>query len=208
VAALHAAPGRALARHLPATSVFVGSRCVRTAWVDGRPPARVDAVAIGEALRALHATPPPAGLPVLDAASAHTGAVRAARSVALTRPDLRSRLAGLVGVLRRASWPASRVLVHGDLSPDQIVIANGTAVLLDLDRAAVGPPGWDAAQWAVAQLASGGPALPPVGPAEPVLVLAAALQRAPEPFRRLRPDWVQRTEAVLATAEEAAEELP
>jgi hypothetical protein len=80
-------------------------------------------------------------------------------------------------------------------------------VLLDFDRAAVGPAGWDAAQWTVAQLATGGPPLPPLGTTAPVLVLAAALQRAPEPFRRLRPDWAQRTEAVLAAAEAAAGEL-
>jgi hypothetical protein len=207
MAALHAAPPRALARFLPATSVFVGSRCVRTAWVDGHPPAPVDVVAIGAALRTLHATPPPAGLPVLDAPAALVAAERAAHSVALTLPALRSRLTSLIGILRRASWPAPRVLVHGDLSPDQIVIAAGAAVLLDLDRAAVGPPGWDEAQWTVAQLATGGPVLPPLGAAPPVLVLAAALQRAAEPFRRLRVDWVQRTEAVLAAADAAAEEL-
>jgi hypothetical protein len=97
--------------------------------------------------------------------------------------------------------------LHGDLSPDQIVVTDRTAVLLDLDRAAVGPAGWDGAQWMVAQLATAAPALPPLDTAAPALVLAAALQRAPEPFRRLHADWVQRTDAVLAAAEAAAGQL-
>jgi hypothetical protein len=206
VAALHAAPPRRLARYLPPASVPEPRRA-QTAWVEGRPPVARDMPAIEEALRALHSTPPPTALPVLDAATALVAARRAAGSVALTLPDARSRLARLVDALWQATWPATRVLVHGDLSPDQIVVTDRTAVLLDFDRAAVGPAGWDAAQWTVAQLATGGPPLPPLGATEPVLVLAAALQRAPEPFRRLRPDWAQRTEAVLAAAEAAAGEL-
>ena len=51
-----------------------------------------------------------------------------------------------------------RVPVHGDLSPDQVVMApDGGVVLLDLDRAAWGPRGWDAACWSASLLAGPAP---------------------------------------------------
>ncbi|WP_308283424.1 UDP binding domain-containing protein [Pseudonocardia nigra] len=52
------------------------------------------------------------------------------------------------------------VLVHGDLSPDQVLVTPTRAVLLDLDRAAAGPVGWDGASWAAAQVATGGCVVP------------------------------------------------
>lgn len=212
VGALLADPPATLAPHLPATSVGRSGRVVRSAWTAGHAPTPADGDAVRAALAALHATAPPAALPELDAAAALAAAQRAGRSVAATLPAERARLASLVGTLRRACaagcWPRGRALLHGDLSPDQVVVTGKGAVLLDLDRAAVGPGGWDLAQWGAARIASGGPALPVPGPPPaPVLVLAAALIRAPEPFRRLHPQWAARTRALLDAAADAAREL-
>ena len=81
-----------------------------------------------------------------------------------------------------------------------LIRPDGTAALLDLDRAALGPSAWDGAQWTAAQLAGDITPLPAPVPVPPALLAAACLLRAPEPFRRLRPGWAARTTALLATA--------
>ncbi|HVL84320.1 MAG TPA: hypothetical protein VM367_08580 [Pseudonocardia sp.] len=205
-------PGRRLGAHLPGAEVRTGGRVVRTRWVPGRPPTPVDSPAIREALRALHAASPPAGLPVLDAPTILSAVQRAGDAVVHALPGERARIATLSGALRRAihagRWPAPHGLVHGDLSPDQVVVAaDGRANLLDLDRAALGPAGWDGATWTMAQLATGRRPLPAPTATEPVLLLAAALLRAPEPFRRLRPAWPALTRSVLDAAARAVDSL-
>lgn len=50
------------------------------------------------------------------------------------------------------------------------------------------------------------PWVPAPVPAPAVLRAAALLQRAPEPFRRLRHDWPTRTDALLAAAEQALDQ--
>ncbi|MGH3937429.1 MAG: hypothetical protein ACRDTG_02170 [Pseudonocardiaceae bacterium] len=211
VAALLTDPSRLLTRHLPAAEVAHNSRVVRTAWLPGTSPTAAELPIVREALTTLHSCPPPAGLPVLDADTVLHAAQAATQSVAATLPLERVRLATLLAALRRACgsgrWPAPTSLVHGDFSADQVVVVpGGRAMLLDLDRAAVGPPGWDAAHWVVAQLAVDAPVLPAPTAPSPILVLAAALLRAPEPFRRLRPAWPQLTRAVLDAAAESARE--
>ncbi|MGD9527896.1 hypothetical protein [Pseudonocardia sp.] len=173
-----------------------------------------DHAAVRAAVAALHATPVPAGLPVLDEVAILPAAQAAAHAVAATLPAERDRLAALVHALQQACtagrWPPAGTLVHGDLSPDQVVVACGRAILLDLDRAARGPAGWDGATWEVAQLAAAPPTAPAAaapGPTGPILVLAAALLRAPEPFRRLRPGWPRLTSQLLDRAEGAARDL-
>lgn len=210
VATLIAGPPPRLAAHLPAATVEHGGRLVGTTWVPGPAPGPADLPAVAEALAALHATPFPAGLPVLDAARAVRAARDAGRAVVAAIPGERPRVLRLLGLLlaHAGRWPPPTSLVHGDFSPDQVVVTADRAVLLDLDRAAVGPAGWDAAQWVVAQLAAGDVALPsPAAPPEPVLVLAAALLRAPEPIRRIRPGWSRLVGGLLDRAEVAAAEL-
>lgn len=185
------------------------ARVARTPWVAGREPGPDDADAVAAALRTLHRTPVPAGLPVLDATAGLAGVHRAAASVVATRPSLRERVHRLVLAIERSvdDWPRPDAVVHGDLSRDQLLITDdGRGVLLDLDRAAHGPAAWDGAVWAAAEIADPRP-LPVPAPIDspPVLRAAALLQRAPEPFRRMRPDWLARTDALITAAEQALE---
>jgi aminoglycoside phosphotransferase (APT) family kinase protein len=141
---------------------------------------------------------------MLDVDDVLIAAERAGAAVAATLPEVRGRIDELLAGLRAAlpaAWPPDRVVLHGDLSPDQVLVRDdGTAVLLDLDRIALGPSGWDGAQWTAAQLATGEDRLPAPVPAPPALLAAACLLRAPEPFRRLRPGWAELTSNLLDTA--------
>jgi aminoglycoside phosphotransferase (APT) family kinase protein len=181
-----------------------GGRLAVAPWVEGRLPGVADGPAVATTLAALHAEQPPPGLPVLDVDDVLVAAERAGAAVAVTLPEVRGRIDELLAGLRTAlpaAWPTDRVVMHGDLSPDQVLIRDdGAAVLLDLDRIALGPSGWDGAHWTAAQLATGEDRLPPPVPAPPALLAAACLLRAPEPFRRLRPGWVELTNTLLDTA--------
>ena len=209
VAALIGAPPAALAEHLVAGRVDRDGRRVRSPWMPGAPPRPGDGDAVAAALAALHAAPPPAGLPVLDAGVAVRAAHAAACAVVDVLPAERARVLRLLTVLGECAhrWPEPTVLVHGDFSPDQVLVHDGRAVLLDLDRAATGPADWDWAQWTVSQIAEGGLELPAPAPVHPLSALTAALLRAPEPFRRLRPDWPGGVAAVLDHADAAATQL-
>ena len=185
-----------------------GGRLAVAPWIEGRPPGAADGPAVATALAALHAKQPPPGLPVLDVDDVLIAAERAGAAVAVTLPQVRGLIDELLARLRTAlpaAWPPDRVVLHGDLSPDQVLVRDdGTAVLLDLDRIALGPSGWDGAHWTAAQLATGEDRFPPLVPAPPALLAAACLLRAPEPFRRLRPGWTELTSTLLDTAHESA----
>jgi len=193
------------ARFLPgARSVPPDGRMALTRWVPGRHPGVDDGLAVSAALAALHRTDPPPGLTALGPGDVLDAAARAASSVAAALPGHRDRLARLLEGLRSSlpgGWPSDRVVLHGDFSPDQVLIRpEGAAALLDLDRAVLGPSAWDGAQWTAAQLAVGTTPLPAPVPVPPVLLAAACLLRAPEPFRRLRAGWAALTMTLLATA--------
>ncbi|MEQ3553104.1 hypothetical protein WIS52_21765 [Pseudonocardia nematodicida] len=196
-------PPGPLAPHLPGTVVHGTGRSVRSSWVDGRAPGPDDGDAVRDALAALRSCVPPAGLPVLRGGDVHAAAAAAVAALTRILPDSAARTRPALDVLRRAPWPDPVEPVHGDLSVDQVVVDGDRAVLLDLDRAAVGPPGWDAAQWTAAALTGPGPAWPGPEP-DPVLLLAALLQRLPEPFKRLRDGWEADTGRLLDAVEETA----
>lgn len=176
----------------------------------GRVWARHD---LGAALEAAAA-----GVAALDVA----GSEWSERSARLAS-ELTTRLAD------RAVEPA-----HGDFSPDQLVVSpRGEVCVLDWDRAGLWPAGWDPATWSVtAQLAPlphaaahpsclaglmrpGAVSEESVPRAETttglregghdtIVEAAAALLRAPEPFRRRYPDWAEFTEALIERAENLA----
>jgi len=134
---------------------------------------------------------------------------RALRFVARILPDLVLDLDALIVAIaghREELDRLSPALLHGDLSPDQVMMTDRGAVLVDLDACAIGPSGWDRATWLAAQAAAGGPPPTPLPgvPPHPLLVAAALALRAPEPFRRNRPDWPARTTALVAAGLDAA----
>lgn len=136
-------------------------------------------------------------------------------------PGLADRVAGLADALDGAlsgRRPAS--LVHGDLSPDQVLWDGADGIrVVDLDRSALGPPGADVGSWVAACTVAGQPELAlgflagyrsggsRPGRPLPARELAgwcarALLASALEPFRRADPDWRQRVAAQVALAED------
>lgn len=123
------------------------------------------------------------------------------------------RGAALLGPLHRALALIPDELAHGDFSPDQVVVAQDEIRVVDWDRSGWWPRGWDAATWEAAIVADGllvdrldgrreHVDREAAGAWDPVLA-AAALVRTPDPFRRQRPDWAARTQALLDLAAEA-----
>ncbi|WP_432512072.1 hypothetical protein [Kineococcus sp. SYSU DK001] len=211
VTKVHADPdtvGRSLraGRALDAVGVRVppgradGPHVVHAPWLPGRAATADDTAAVtGLVGRWAHADP--TGLPELGPADLR-GAVRRA---AAGTPALD---AGFGDLLRRtvSRWCAvaaddpalaPAVFAHGDLSPDQLLHHDGGWAVLDVDRACRAPRGWDLACWDAALTATGAR---PAEAAPAVLVAAAALLRAPEPFRRRRPGWAAATRALVQRA--------
>lgn len=125
-----------------------------------------------------------------------------------------------------AAIPGDRptCVIHGDFSGDQVILLPGGAVIVDLDRARLGDPVLDLANYAAAELAvrtvpngrcrwtchdvgsgllegyrgGGGRPVPKVLRA---LTSAAVLAMATEPFRLREPGWLTRMRALLDAAE-------
>lgn len=136
-------------------------------------------------------------------------------SVAALLPDAAGLVADLTAWLTEALEGSSPEcddrrgwgFVHGDLSPDQVVISerDGEALLVDLDDCGRGPHGWDAASWVAAQVATGSPR-PRMLTEEhlaPVMLAAALAIRSPEPFQRRREHWEVTTLRMLEEASAA-----
>lgn len=216
----------------PAT-VLLDDGMVASAWVPGReadPTSRPHAEAVATLLARLSAVRwgstastrmPPLDLPGLDHLPRldHRAILEGARAATDTLnqldPVAGARACAVLEVLAsalthcidHASARNDAVLVHGDFSVDQVVIGANGAILLDLDRAAAGPRGWDAASWMAAQVSAGVPlgqvtAVPDTAVPAPLLA-AAALLRTPEAWRRRRPGHTATTAALLDLAEVA-----
>lgn len=182
----------------------------RTCWQPGRHvrPGN-DGGAVADTLSALAAAPAES-VPRWAASSLRERVDRALALVPTLRPRATEVTAMVATALARRLPELDRlppVLLHGDLSPDQVVIDNDRAWLLDLDDCAAGPQGWDQASWLAAQVAEGSAvpvALP--GPApDPILLAAALALRAPEPFSRQRSGWAGRIDEMLAQAAQVLE---
>jgi len=214
----------------PARSLLVAG-WLEGAALDGllaRDPAA--AATAGAALAALHALPPPSGLPVLDGAR-ELASVRAA--AAGVDRLLASGSAGAVAG-RLSPWLADATrprTLHGDASADQVVLGAGAPGLIDLDEACGGDPAWDLGSFladlerrvalgalprAVATragaalldgyVAAGG--TPPPDASLAARTAAGILRRAAEPFRRRAPGWRAATEVLVARAAELAPAPP
>lgn len=209
----------------PARTVLPGTHARRVQaarWVEGREadPA-TDGTALARALGVLHRSDVLVPGRVLGAADLAAATAAAARSLGALLPDLAvpvARVARVIGdalLHLDADRPSSSGvlahpalgavgLLHGDLSPDQVVVRAGETWLLDLDDCRRGPLAWDAATWTAAQVAVGATEpcqLPGTEPA-PLLQAAALVLRSVEPFRRRRPSWDETARRMVALATE------
>ncbi|MEJ5868805.1 hypothetical protein WDV85_13755 [Pseudokineococcus sp. 5B2Z-1] len=179
------------------------------AWVPGRPwspddgpdavRARLDEHAAGR-----HGTGP--GAAGEARRRLERAVTAAAGGLGALDDDWGARAARLLLLLRRLLAHEPLAPAHGDLSPDQVVVApDGAVHVLDWDRAGLLPRGWDAASWEAAQraLAPGVDPVPLGGRAAPAVVAATHLVRAVEPFRRRHPAWPDGVEVLLGVAEDA-----
>lgn len=213
---------------------------VRTRWVTGQsleaglhgPGAAWSA---GHSLARLHRTPartlPGRGAEYLgEAPDDLTGwLARAVNGIEAIAPDLSGRARDIAG-RALAALPADRptCVVHGDFSADQVIVRPEAAVIVDLDRARLGDPAVDIANYAAAELgarsmadghrrwtypdvlaglldgyrAGGGW---PVAEALPAVTAAALLATATEPFRLGEPAWTRRMSALLDAAAHAVQ---
>lgn len=155
---------------------------------------------VGRLLAHVHAAHTFAGVELADHTSSASAAVR---SIAAIAPELVG-LAERAARYARAHLPSGHlVVVHGDLSVDQVLLRPQGLALLDLDRARLDVPGADAACWFAAEAAAGrvgadadparvlGPMVAsyaaaagrPLDEGLRPLAALALLQRAAEPFR-------------------------
>jgi hypothetical protein len=155
----------------------------------------------------------------------------AARAVAAAAPALGSRARRLADRLGpRLDDGGPRVLLHGDLSPDQVLVdAAGEIRLIDLDRAGAGQAARDVGSWLAACRGAGLPRLAAAftdgyrevaearasGSDEGRLLRTALAGAAVweahalvlgalDPLRRLAPDWQSQLERRLREAEEVS----
>ncbi|WP_159500665.1 phosphotransferase family protein [Microbacterium sp. 18062] len=192
-------------------------------WGDGdlaSAPSPDAAAAAGAALAALHrvdAVRPPAG----SAAEPRT----AIRALAVLSPAAAERAAALALALAALPAGGPAVMLHGDLTADQVLVGGEGVRLIDFDRLGSGPPERDLGSFVAgerlraradgrspadadrlcapfldAYRAAGGS---PDDDAVRRWTAAAVLLRAAEPFRQARPDWRTGIEAALDVAEEA-----
>jgi aminoglycoside phosphotransferase (APT) family kinase protein len=197
---------------------WIAGRALGEALLAGEAGPREVALA-GEALACLHRQPAVA-LP--RTASAEADRVTAvAAALGFVQPNLAARADRLGRKVsgRLAAPPLALAPTHGDFHAGQVLIADGSAALIDLDEAALGEPEADLASFVAhlerhacaGRLSSGradalrdalleGYARKAALPSDGRLVAhtAAALFRiAPHFFRERDPEWPQRTEAVL-----------
>lgn len=196
---------------LPAHQVHAGVQ--RTPWwgsgdlaVSPSPPA---AAAAGRALAAVHAAT--AG-DAPSASSAEGDLATAVAAIRLLDADAGTRATAVAGRIRALPSGDRRALVHGDFTADQVLRDRDDVRLIDFDRAGWGEPERDLGSFAAGELLAGrtltdalrsGYEVPVDERAVARWTATAALQRAVEPFRSGRPDWLEGLHAAVDVAEEA-----
>lgn len=238
-------PGGAEYHLSPLAAANAGILALAWEWVEGAPldslppgAASTEAAytATGAALAALHRRPP-AGFRRYDANAETAALEEAAAAVSSLAPHTAPRVAVILArlCLRMADLAVPPVLVHGDFSPDQVIVrddgaGNYAVTLLDFDRAGAGHPAADCGALA-AWLARRTLDAPAAAAPEPSLLdaflagycaagaslddggalrthTAARLFRlCPEAFRRRTdPCWLDSLERYLHAVEEALDE--
>lgn len=186
----------------------------RTAWW-GRgdlagSPSEAAAAAAGRALAAIHATRPGTGTGELPSGDAELAT--AARAIRRLDASAGARATGLASRLHGFPTGARRTLVHGDFTADQVLCRGAEVRLIDFDRAGLGEPERDLGAFAAGELLAGRDLTGALRAGYDVAVderavarwtATAALQRAVEPFRTGRSDWLDRLHAAIDIAEGA-----
>lgn len=137
---------------------------------------------------------------------------RAVRDIVAT---LHQRIGLEPGMRAGAEAGAGDRAIHGDLSPDQVLVGHSECRIIDLDRAGIGPAGMDLGRWVAAcRRRAGAPAQSletgfldgyrGAGGAEVDVEAWAAwamLVTALEPWRTCRSDWQQATRQIIGAAQ-------
>ncbi len=190
-------------------------------------------VVVGGALARLHAQKPKRLQTCWTAHLYAASLADAARAVADVAPQLAAsatRITGRLGELFVTGHWRTRRAIHGDFSPDQVLIKDQTAVFLDFDRAGLGDPRIDLGMFharLILDVIEGG--LTPaqahsafnqlleayrhasgkdLNPELNLFVAASLLQCAIEPFRNRHPNWPEKIEAIIAHAVQLTERGP
>lgn len=203
--------------------LFVEERVAGRELLDAVLDGSADVAALVDALRRLHATAPPAWLPRRSAASTMAGLAEGLSTMADAAPRLRGPVRAVLDRLRlRMPAEDGEALLHGDLHLHQVIVGAGGPVLVDLERAAVGDPVHDLGEL-LAHLDEVARARPEqadhvrrfrndflsafeaggrssMDSAVRFYAGAARANRALLPFRRLEPNWVDRSEELLDLA--------
>lgn len=135
-----------------------------------------------------------------------------ARIIGALNEDLGARLEALASVVAEPVQGRC-ALIHGDTSPDQVLIDEaGALTLTDFDRARLASPALDVASYAVSTDPSLAQAFErgyvdaggaPIGEEERIAASThARALRLAEPLRQARPDWDKRVERALTRMEE------
>lgn len=230
----HAAPQAGRTAIATAAAAAAGVRCPQTlgiaherlaverhvegaAWRpfagDGSPAL---ATQVGDTLARLHLAERPAGLPVHGAIAELDRALRAVEDLERLSPRLGAAARGIGERLaHEVVADGAMVLAHGDLHPDQILLADDAA-LVDFDRACLAPAAHDLATLHAHALLQAGDA--GAGLADEVARgyrrrqslpdadelrwwrASALLRAAALPFRQLRSDWPERAGQLLGMA--------
>lgn len=178
-------------------------------WGQGDLSARTSAVLArrtGRALAAVHEAP--IGPLRLPRTSPVQVAARAADAIRALLPDLGERAERIARDADGATGGRA-VIVHGDFSPDQVLVGEDGVRLIDLDRVAIGTPEQDLGSF----LAAGGDAelldgyVDAGGVIDPSALRAwraiSHLQKAVEPFRSGDSNWPAAVAAAVDDAQEA-----
>ena len=181
--------------------------------------ARALARTAGIALRALHGSPV-VGLDRFPPARQQAAAATSGQLVKAIAPHLGGRVDALVQrVGRTMPERLPPVPSHGDFHVAQLRCGDGGLALIDLDEITLAPPALDLGTYAAHELCGDEGDLAAARAILEELVegygsrpegldwyfSTLILRRASHPFRRFRPDWPGRVEAMVTAAESALE---
>ena len=114
-------------------------------YIEGRTGTRADVATLGRLLRRLHATPAPSTfqLPAEDVLGRVRPRIEVAPVPASDKRFLLERWRELSQAVLELDFPMAPAPTHGDPHIKNIMVSNGSTVLIDFERFAWGQPEWD-----------------------------------------------------------------